>query len=540
MKFNLVNIVDIDTKQNPNQYVIFGNMSNGQIHMTTKSLYLVNNYYESTSWKCRPWLMCIMPYYPRWNFTLIHKLSVNWFNLNYVNSQIVPWQPINQYSMDENSNGNFRIFTKYYYPSRATDLYTFDTNLNLAGKIQGIAKWEDFKSSRFIEDKVYLVTFKATDPLFVIDLKDNKNPKIIWELKIPGYSLYLHPLEKVWNVQYLLWIGQEAQEVHWNRSLPKNIKLDIYKIDYSKKAWEVCMSLYGKDREECLKKANIEVPPLDSYKCNCPEWALCKCMSPTRQKDIDIRKNKNYNNIYVEQLYSTVLWNEKKVANWWSYTPVFDNPRTFVYDKNLKTLLLPVYLAEDNVEHRCYPRYTWEDDVRVKNWENCYDNIRKIPYFIWVKWFKVDINNGFKEILSKNYIDLYKNIIAVKKLFGYNSWINQWNYKSEDHRVSYYTNWKDFVPFEINNNFFDMFKWIDDRFMPFNPAFKPVKDKPVDKIPSKKCFYKKPAPGTITCQMYCGKRWVLENNKCTEITVDAACSCPWFDTQSQCKENCEK
>ena len=52
---------------------------------------------------------------------------------------------------------------------------------------------EQFKASRFMGDKLYLVTFEQIDPLFVIDLASVKEPKIIGELKIPGYSTYLHP-----------------------------------------------------------------------------------------------------------------------------------------------------------------------------------------------------------------------------------------------------------------------------------------------------------------------------------------------------------
>ena len=410
IKFNLINIIDIDTKQNPNQYIIFWNMNNWEIHMTTKSLYLVNNYYESSPWRCWPEFRCFMPYYSRWHFTLIHKLWVNWFNLNYINSQIIPWQPINQYSMDEDNNWNFRIFTKYYYPERATDLYTFDKELNLEWKIQWIAKWEDFKSSRFIWDKAYLVTFKATDPLFVINLYNNSNPKIVWELKIPWYSLYLHPLEKVWDVQYLLWVWQEAEEISDHRSLPKNIKLNIYKIDYSKLSWDY---------------------------------------------------------ISIEQKYSTILWQEKKAKNWWSYTPVFDNPRTFVYDKKLKILLLPVYLTKDWAEERCYDRYIYENWKRIKQEEkNCYTYERKIPYFIWVKWFKIDINKGFDEILSKNYFDKYQEL--AKKFYWYYNWkISQYQYKNDDNRVSYYTNWNEFLTLEINNLFFDIFNTINDKFITF-------------------------------------------------------------------------
>jgi uncharacterized secreted protein with C-terminal beta-propeller domain len=297
LKFNIVNIVDLNTKENPNQYIIFWNMTAWEIHMTTKALYLVNNYYVDYPWSCRPGLLCILPVFPRWDFTLIHKLNLNWFNLDYINSQIIPWRPINQYSMDEDSKWNFRIFTKHFWPQRSTDLYIFDKDLNLVWKLQNIQPGEDFKASRFIEDKAYLVTFKATDPLFVIDLSDPKNPKIIGKLKIPWYSLYLHPYWKFWDKQYLIWIWQQAKEVYWNWSLPKNIKIDLYEIDFSKKSGDY---------------------------------------------------------INIKQKYSYILWKEEKVWNGWSYTPVFDNPRVFVWDKELKILLLPVYLTKDEVEKRCY------------------------------------------------------------------------------------------------------------------------------------------------------------------------------------------
>jgi uncharacterized secreted protein with C-terminal beta-propeller domain len=64
---------------------------------------------------------------------------------------------------------------------------------------------ENFKSSRYIGDKLYLVTYQSIDPLFVIDMEDISKPKIIGELKIPGYSTYLHPYSDAKNgVQYLI------------------------------------------------------------------------------------------------------------------------------------------------------------------------------------------------------------------------------------------------------------------------------------------------------------------------------------------------
>jgi uncharacterized secreted protein with C-terminal beta-propeller domain len=72
---------------------------------------------------------------------------------------------------------------------------------------------EEFKSSRYMGDKLYLVTFERTDPLFVIDLENTKKPKIVGELKIPGYSTYLHPYAPAKDgKQYLLGLGYATTE----------------------------------------------------------------------------------------------------------------------------------------------------------------------------------------------------------------------------------------------------------------------------------------------------------------------------------------
>ena len=63
-------------------------------------------------------------------------------------------------------------------------------------------------ATRFMGDKAYLVTYRNTDPLFVIDLKDETNPKVLGELHIPGYSSYLHPYDE----NHLIGIGMETEE----------------------------------------------------------------------------------------------------------------------------------------------------------------------------------------------------------------------------------------------------------------------------------------------------------------------------------------
>lgn len=95
----------------------------------------------------------------------------------------------------------------------------------MIGSLENIRPGEEFKSARFIGDKAFLVTFRQTDPLFVIDLHVHSDPKIIGELHIPGFSSYLHPYGTVGNKEYLIGLGKDRRAT----------KVDLYEIDYAKK-----------------------------------------------------------------------------------------------------------------------------------------------------------------------------------------------------------------------------------------------------------------------------------------------------------------
>jgi len=82
------------------------------------------------------------------------------------------------------------------------------SSLNLLGQIAGIAQNEDIRSVRFDADRGYLVSFKKTDPLFVLDLSKADAPAIVGELKIPGFSTYMHLLDS----GHLLALGYEADD----------------------------------------------------------------------------------------------------------------------------------------------------------------------------------------------------------------------------------------------------------------------------------------------------------------------------------------
>ncbi len=102
-------------------------------------------------------------------------------------------------------------------------LYILDENLKVTGKIENLAKDERVYSARFMGDIGYFVTFRETDPLFSVDLSNPAEPKILGELKISGFSEYLH----FYAENLLLGIGMEADE---NTGRTDGMKLSMFDI----------------------------------------------------------------------------------------------------------------------------------------------------------------------------------------------------------------------------------------------------------------------------------------------------------------------
>lgn len=129
-------------------------------------------------------------------------------DLTLVNSIYVKGVIRNQFMMDEHK-GDFRITTtrgNTWDDTSTNNLYVYDENLNEKGKLEGLAKGESIQSTRFMGDRVYLVTFKQVDPFFVIDASNPSDPTLLGELKIPGFSTYLHPYDE----QHIIGFGFEA------------------------------------------------------------------------------------------------------------------------------------------------------------------------------------------------------------------------------------------------------------------------------------------------------------------------------------------
>jgi len=135
-----------------------------------------------------------------------------------------PGAPLNQFSMDE-YGGYFRIATT---GNREKDgetvnfITVLDGSLKQVGGIENIAPGERIQSARFLGGKGYLVTFRQTDPLFVVDLEDPRDPKILGELKLPGFSAYLHP----WDATHLIGIGPGGND----RGTDNSMKVSLFDI----------------------------------------------------------------------------------------------------------------------------------------------------------------------------------------------------------------------------------------------------------------------------------------------------------------------
>lgn len=151
----------------------------GTIYMSWDALYVAHQVYEEQDIVTDGWT------------TEIHRFTVDGAGLYYSGMGKAEGYPLNQYSMDE-YNGYFRIATSDW--NSGNRMTILDKDLKIAGKTEDLAQGEQIYSVRFMGDIGYMVTYRQVDPLFAVDLSDPTNPTVLGELKIPGFSQYLHPV----------------------------------------------------------------------------------------------------------------------------------------------------------------------------------------------------------------------------------------------------------------------------------------------------------------------------------------------------------
>lgn len=194
---NYLNIVGFSVKNNrdANVRTILG--SGDDIYMSEENLYVANCVYDFNNKASK-------------DKTKIYKFELNRTNIKCVATGEVDGTIINQFAMDE-KDGYFRIATTLnsaITQNKYNNVYVLNNELKTVGKLENLAKGERIYSVRFMGNRVYMVTFKQVDPLFVIDLANPTNPKVLGELKIPGFSEYLHPYDET----HIIGFGKDTKE----------------------------------------------------------------------------------------------------------------------------------------------------------------------------------------------------------------------------------------------------------------------------------------------------------------------------------------
>jgi inhibitor of cysteine peptidase len=215
--FSGVNMMD-DSQTPTDMTILMGGTSN--MYVSTGNMYLT---FPDTSGES----------------TEIYRVTINGANLSFDAKGVVPGYILNQYSMDE-YNSYFRVATtvstgSWVNRDQHNNLYVLNMNLDTVGKIENLAQGEQIYSARFTGDKAYLVTFKQTDPFFVLDLKDPTAPTVAGELQIPGYSSYLHPYDE----NHIIGIGKENNTV----------KLSLFDVSDMKNPTEMAKYVIGENAD---------------------------------------------------------------------------------------------------------------------------------------------------------------------------------------------------------------------------------------------------------------------------------------------------
>jgi uncharacterized secreted protein with C-terminal beta-propeller domain len=215
--------------------------ASSQIYASEKNLYITKTNYSD-----------YRDYYK--SKTTIYKFDLNNSHISLKAKGEVEGYLNNQFSMDE-YEGKLRVATNIRIKEEAEKniqndeedintfkqtidgnrLYVLDEELKEIGRIDNLAKDEKIYAVRFIGKYGYIVTFKQIDPLFVIDLSDPTNPQIKGELKIPGYSAYLHPYDE----NHIIGIGYNTKDNGYGGITNYNMKMSMFDVSDAENPKEI-------------------------------------------------------------------------------------------------------------------------------------------------------------------------------------------------------------------------------------------------------------------------------------------------------------
>ncbi|HZN13051.1 MAG TPA: beta-propeller domain-containing protein [Acidimicrobiales bacterium] len=203
--FSMLSVLTIDPK-NPAAAKSTSVAADGQIvYGSATRLYIATTQWGQVQPMAGGASQIMAPTNPK---TLIHDFDISDpGQARYRVSGSVRGTVLNQFSMSEH-DGNLRVATTDGDESFVTVLADQSKILGQIGQVGGLGKGERIYAVRFIGPLGYVVTFRQVDPLYVVDLHDPTKPRVVGELKILGYSAYLHPVSDT----LLIGVGQDATE----------------------------------------------------------------------------------------------------------------------------------------------------------------------------------------------------------------------------------------------------------------------------------------------------------------------------------------
>lgn len=158
--------------------------------------------------------------------TNLVRVAVEDSDIHFAATGKVPGQVLGQFSMDE-SGGYFRVASTSFSDSgTVNNLYVLDQSLKQVGSVEGLAPGESIKSVRYLGDTAYVVTFREVDPLFAIDLSTPSKPKVLGQLKTPGFSEYLHPVDS----STLIGFGTNTTVAENGAVMENGMKLSLFDV----------------------------------------------------------------------------------------------------------------------------------------------------------------------------------------------------------------------------------------------------------------------------------------------------------------------
>lgn len=274
--------------------------------------------------------------------TIIHKISIDEDKIEYVAKGTVPGRLLNQFSMDE-SGDRFRvattseIYTQYEGTIRSNAVYVLDEQLEIVGELEEIAPDESIFSTRFMGDRLYMVTFQQIDPFFVIDLSTD-TPKILGELKIPGFSNYLHPYDE----EHIIGVGRDTKEIDNSRVQQLGIKIALFNVADVSNPKVVDDYVIGDSSTHSEALHNHKAFFFDKTRnvLSIPISADVKSLDDVTSSKMFAPDYNRWSGFYVFDLDKTKGFEEKGTIthsdNNWRYYGI-DNARTFYIDDVLYT-----------------------------------------------------------------------------------------------------------------------------------------------------------------------------------------------------------